>query len=308
MVIAGIVACVPKRVFKATTEFAQLARTSVAELGGAPELVGDLCRQRAELAYIRRVHAPRRSGEVHDFHAFFHLLLPGARDDDPQTSWREICARYRLADAGFAKGLATIAAYGEALDALARDRAPVDLNGFASSAAAAAAALSASAERLKSAIGGLGQPISELATAVLDHWKATEMRALVRATDRPLHDVICELRAFLQVVREEQLADARATLVAVLASYHALPDRPVGLLQTIAMIDVEMTRRLDRIEVKLEALDDVLQHIARAHSTLVEGWNANDELETVREIARLAKEVHGGVARFHAPEVGAGRE
>jgi hypothetical protein len=303
--LALVSACAHNELLTATAQFSATAKTSVSDLGAGPRLVLALCRQSAELRYVQNLGAMPRDISFSAWYEQPTQAAPGV----PSVTPRQICAAYRLADAGFEDGLASIAAYAEALGVIANGgTAPtLDLNGLASSVAARAATLSGAAAAYKPALEGAGKPLSEIASALLASWEASKLREIVGKTDQPFHNLIGQLLAFLDVVKRGQLREVRLNLAEEVKA-HRVPGAPpnVALAYTIAFIDVEMTRRLDRIELQIAALTDLLNGLARAHKVLKDGWERGDSssIDTVRALASMAKDIYTSAKGFQNPQPG----
>jgi hypothetical protein len=291
----ALIACSSNKLLDATTKFSTLAASTSQQLGRTPRMVAELCRHRVEIHFIATATAEPRI----TLHAAFDRDLPIANAGDRPTHWREKCARYSLADDGFETGLAALAAYAESLGEIARDDSKVELGGYASAAGSIAGALSDGAALYQPAIAGLGKPLGELATLVLAYWKTNKLGTLVREGDQAFQESLCRLVEFVQLVRNTQLREAREELAAFVRD----PRHGAELRYTLAIVEVEMTRRFDRMERRLIALEELLGELGRAHTALKAGWERGDTdaVETIKTLGSLGKELHGSVKELQEP-------
>jgi hypothetical protein len=297
----ALAACKPSPMLKATVDFSAASTRTLDEVSHAPSVVVDLCRLTAELDYYEHSGTSMKT----DYHGFFEVEV--AQVDGTTTSWRQICTQYRVAGDGFTKGLEALAAYAEALGRVAgdEDASAIELDGLAASVAGVSGELSGQAVAYKSAVEGLGGPLSELATMFANHWKAKKVRALVAKADPPFQSAICQLLDFLEVAREQQLSFARRDLADwVEDQASAFSTRsPAPSLYAVAMIDADLTRRLDRMDRKLAHLSELLRELGKAHATLAKGW-ADDKAkaQSIKDLVHLSKDLYAAAKRFQNPD------
>lgn len=316
--VCGASACTPKKLVKATANYATMTSAAAAELGAAPGIVADLCLQRAQLEYlaVRPLPVPHPASSFADFYKVtpVPINLPGAAT----ITWKQHCDGYRLADAAFAKALAAIAAYGDALGGFAgEDYDPgEDLEKIASGAAEGVAAISETAQPYKDALAGVGAPLGFVADVAIKRWKAKHLGRLVGKTDPAIQSVIAQLDEFLRIVRSRQLHDVREALHTLLEELDNIreatsPADPAGRVMvhkvdriTASLVDIEISGRIAQADRKLRALSEVLHGLAAAHGELRTGWTRGEDdagAATLKRIGELVKAVSEDIQAFRDP-------
>ncbi len=305
--MAGVAvsSCAPTKLLTATTDWSAMATSSTADLDAAPALVTEMCRLRAELEFLtKRVEPGNASTTFEAFYAdqAFPIALPGA----PTMTWKQQCQGYRLVDDTFVHAVASIHGYALALGGFASESlsSTDDLKSIVKSTSDGAARLSGTLVPYKSALEGVGAPLSDVANAVASRWKAHELRDLVDKTDAPLQQAIRSLEAFIQAVRDNQLRDLEeaAPILLLEMSIRDANGQKLDLLSG-AMLDVAITDRVAQFKHQLDAVDDLLHKLAAAHARLRRGWDEGEDLglDTVKAIGVFAKDAYDDVKKFQTP-------
>ena len=297
--------CAPTKLLKATTEFSTMTESATINLGAAPGLVASICRLRAEIEFLTKRVEPGQ--QLTTFDAFFATTtypigLPGA----PVITWRQQCLAYHVADDTFSKAVLSISDYGAALGGFASETiAPgSDMKSSVKAASDGLVQISSAAAPYKTALEGIGAPLSDLADAVATRWKAKELKKLVDETDKPLQDVLGKLEAFVKVLHDAQMRDLREALSTLLAemAIRDLGGQKIDLMSG-SMLDISITNQLAQFDRQIAALEDILQKLADAHAKLKAGWDAGEDvgLDTIKAVGTLARDVYTDVKAFEHP-------
>lgn len=288
--------CAPTKLLKATVDYATVTDTVAATLRDAPGLLTQLCRDRLEIEYLTLRAIPgQQPPPLESWIDVPHATAAG----NFQITWRQRCAALSRAEDGFGLGLQGIRDYARALATFAAHEIAPD-SGMANLASAAgddAVKLSADATPYHDAIAGLGGGLSKLAKQLVGNWQGKKIGSLVERADPSFRQTLGGLEAFIVVVRNRHLVDARRALAELV---EALDTRRTDGDLAIGRFDIAMTDHLDHIDRQLLATLHALETLADAHAQLVAGWDKGESfgLETLEAIASLAGEAYHDVSAF----------
>jgi hypothetical protein len=302
----------PTAYLQATGQFSQAARDGAGSLASAFDLSTQLCRDRADLAYLLpRLKAqygapssfsaePMRSRWFTD-----KTAGPGAN-----VSWADRCGAPPPADNVHRTGLQFVIAYGFALQAVIGQGKfeGDDLRTVAGASAALAQKIGGgSANAYTGAIAGIGTPLTIMTDFLLAKIASNELRKKIGFADSSLQLILTKLLDYVNAAGELQLMDLTSSLGNVLdeveyglgaQSAPADPVRGVSYYQFAAYWEARLRFYRKAIDSTKKLINDLkAAHAALKHAGDGDGSvNDND----LRKVGGLVGAVVGEAAYFRA--------
>ncbi|HZS40778.1 MAG TPA: hypothetical protein VFF06_28290 [Polyangia bacterium] len=294
---------------QATGQFAVAAREGAGSLASAFDLSTQLCRDRADLAYL----LPRLKAEYGAEASFGAAPLRSVWWTDKSggtNSWADHCGAIEAADGAHRNGLQVIIAYGWALQSVVGQGQfqGDDLRSVASSAAQLTQKIGGGgAAGYTGAIAGVGTPITMFTDFLLSKIVANDLRKDIGAADPAFQKVLDKLLAYVDASGELQLLDLTETLGEVLDEIEgglgakgALADPVRG----IAYYDfaAHWEARLRYYRHSIDATKKVIQDLKAAHNALRSAGDGDGAIRTddLKKMGGFAAAVIADAAYFRA--------
>lgn len=292
-----LMGCTPKQLVHSTVVYTTISSASLNRIGSAPSLATDLCERRAQLDFLSRRSLARGIPErpFDSYRVFRSTHRAKTLGDSAEITWEQTCKSYSVAEETFVSAVHALRSYAAALAGLAtEDEANRSSVEAASNAVVSGiAALSATGKQYESSLGALGAPLGIVVDALKSRWKARHLARLVARTDPAVQTIIEKLRAYLEIVRSQQIQavrDSYDNLHSQLVEIRLVGDQRLDAVSD-AILDVTLEIELERTDRRAASMSRLLSEVASAHTALTDGWkdgrSAGDR--TVKRLTEIAE-------------------
>ena len=302
LVLLGATGC-PSAYLNAVNQFGQAAQAGAGSLGTAFDLSSQLCRDRADLAYL----LPRfkaQYGQPLSFTAdplrskWFSDKTAGPAD---RTSWDDHCNAIADADKVHRAGLAMIGAYGWALGAVV-GQGKFEGNDLRESTAAISSVVQTlgggAAAPYTGAIAGVGGPLTAMTDFLIAKIAGNKLREKIAQADPIYQKILDALLAYLDAAGEMQYLDLQSSLGNVLDEIElglgpqgAFADPVRGL--EYYKFAVYWEKRLRFYRRSIDTTRKLIQDLKSAHAALKHAGDADGSpnVDDLKKMGGFASQV-----------------